>query len=93
MNVFSSISAKKKVVTSRRIRGNTRKISGREKTHSERKQRSEFNMLVKDLQLLDKLFLLFNFIEIALRHGCSPVNLLHICRTSFSKNAFGGLLL
>ena len=24
-----------------------------------------------------------NFIEIALRHGCSPVNLLHIFRTSF----------
>ena len=32
--------------------------------------------------------LLCNFIEIALRHGCSPVNLLHISRTPFSKNAF-----
>ena len=30
--------------------------------------------------------LLWNFIEIALRHGCSPVNLLHISRTSFLKN-------
>ena len=27
-----------------------------------------------------------NFIEIALRHGCSPVNLLHIFRTLFTKN-------
>ena len=32
-------------------------------------------------------------IEIALRHGCSPVNLLHIFRTSFSKNISGRLLL
>ena len=34
-----------------------------------------------------------NFIEIALRHGCSPVNLLHIFRTHFSRNTFGWLLL
>ena len=34
-----------------------------------------------------------NFIEIALRHGCSPVNLLHLFRAPFSKNTFGGLLL
>ena len=34
-----------------------------------------------------------NFIEITLRHGCSPVNLLHIFRTPFSKNTFGRLLL
>ena len=34
-----------------------------------------------------------NFIEIALRHGCSPVNLLHIFRTPFPKNTSGGLLL
>ena len=34
-----------------------------------------------------------NFIEIALRHGCSPVNLLHIFRTPFYKNTSGGLLL
>ena len=32
-----------------------------------------------------------NFIEITLRHRCSPVNLLHICRTSFSKNTSGRL--
>ena len=34
-----------------------------------------------------------NFIEITLRHGCSPVNLLHICRTSFRKNTSGRRLL
>ena len=34
-----------------------------------------------------------NFIEITLRHGCSPVNLLHIFRTLFPKNTSGWLLL
>ena len=34
-----------------------------------------------------------NFIEITLRHGCSPVNLLYIRRTTFPKNISGGLLL
>ena len=34
-----------------------------------------------------------NFIEIALRHGCSPVNLLHILRTPFYKNISRWLLL
>ena len=37
--------------------------------------------------------LLCNFIEITLRHGRSPVNLLHIFRTLFSKNTNGRLLL
>ena len=37
--------------------------------------------------------LLCNFIEITLRHGFSPVNLLHIFKTLFPKNSFGGLLL
>ena len=37
--------------------------------------------------------LLCNFIEIAIRHGCSLVNLLHIFRTSFSKSTSGWLLL
>ena len=32
-------------------------------------------------------------LEIALRHGCSPVNLLHICRTPFLRNTSGWLLL
>ena len=34
-----------------------------------------------------------NFIVIALRHGCSPVNLLHILRTPFPKSTSEGLLL
>ena len=34
-----------------------------------------------------------NFIEIALQHGCSPVNLLHVFRTPFLKNTSGRLLL
>ena len=33
------------------------------------------------------------FIEITLRDGCSPVNLLHIFRTPFPKNTSGRLLL
>ena len=33
------------------------------------------------------------FIKITLRHGCSPVNLLHIFRTPFPKNTSGQLLL
>ena len=37
--------------------------------------------------------LLCNFIEIALRHGSSPVNLLHIFRVPFPKNTSGRLLL
>ena len=37
--------------------------------------------------------LLCNFIEITLRHGCSPVNLLHIFRTPFPKNTSGRLFL
>ena len=36
---------------------------------------------------------LCNFIEIALRHGCSPVYLVDIFRTLFSKNISGRLLL
>ena len=33
------------------------------------------------------------FIEITLRHGYSPVNLLHIFKTPFLKDTSGGLLL
>ena len=33
------------------------------------------------------------FIEIALRHGCSPVNLLNTFRTPFPQNTFGWVLL
>ena len=41
----------------------------------------------------NKVALLCNFIEVALRHGCSPVNLLHIFRTPFLRNTSKGLLL
>ena len=34
-----------------------------------------------------------SLIEITRRHGCSPVNLLHIFRTRFTKNTSGQLLL
>ena len=34
-----------------------------------------------------------NFIKIALRHGCSRVNLLHVFRTAFPRNTSGRLLL
>ena len=34
-----------------------------------------------------------NFIQITLRHGCSPVNLLHIFRTPFPMNTSGRLVL
>ena len=37
--------------------------------------------------------LLCNFIEITFWHRCSPVNLLHILRTAFSKNTSGVLFL
>ena len=37
--------------------------------------------------------LLCNFIEIILRHGDSPINLLHIFRTPFPKNTSGRLRL
>ena len=34
-----------------------------------------------------------NFIEIPLRHMCSPINLLHIFRKSFPKNTSERMLL
>ena len=34
-----------------------------------------------------------NFIKIALWHGCSPANLLHVFRTPFPRNTSGWLLL
>ena len=37
--------------------------------------------------------LLCNFIEITLRHGCSPVNLLYVFRKPFPKNNSRRLLL
>ena len=37
--------------------------------------------------------MLCNFFEVSLRHGCSPVNLLHIFRTPFYMSTYGGSLL
>ena len=37
--------------------------------------------------------LLYIFLKITLRHGCSPVNLLHIFQHLFLKKTLGGLLL
>ena len=42
---------------------------------------------------INEVSLLCNFIDIVLRHGCSPVNLLHIFRTPFLQNTSGWLLL
>ena len=42
---------------------------------------------------INKIALQSNFIEIALRDGCSPVNLLHIFRTPFQQNTSERLLL
>ena len=44
-------------------------------------------------QSVTSIKLLCIFIEIALRHGSSPVNLLHIFRTTFPRNTSGWLLL
>ena len=41
--------------------------------------------------VLMKSVLQSNFIEITLRHGCSPLNLLHIFRTPFPNNTSGRL--
>ena len=38
-------------------------------------------------------YTVFEFFEIALRHRCFPVNLLHIFRAPFLKNTSGWLLL
>ena len=43
--------------------------------------------------VISNVLLFATLIEIKLRHGCSPVNLLHIFRTSFPKNISWGLLL
>ena len=49
----------------------------------------DFNKVALQLQLL----LLCNFTEIELRHECSPANLLHIFKTPFYENPYGGLIL
>ena len=52
------------------------------------RQRCSENMLK-----IYRFFLQKNFIEIALRHECFPVNLQHIFRITFYKNTSGWLLL
>ena len=37
--------------------------------------------------------MVYSYIEITLPHECSPINLLHIFRTHFCNNTYGGLLL
>ena len=44
-------------------------------------------------QIAISIKLLCDVIEMALLHGCSPVNLLHIFRTPFTKNTSARLLL
>ena len=41
----------------------------------------------------NKIALLCNFIEITIRHGCSPANVQYIFRPPFLKNTSGRLLL
>ena len=53
--------------------------------------RSELFLVKSVLKICSKL--LCNFIKIRLWYGCSPVNLLHIFWTSFTKNTSGWLLL
>ena len=71
-----------------------RKVSYNQKQPSRgvlRKRCSENMQQIYRRTLIPKL--LCNFIEIALRHGGSPVNLLHIFRAPFSRNTCGWLLL
>ena len=50
-------------------------------------------VFLKVEKILQEIKLLCNFIEITLRHGCSPVNLLYIFRIPFSKNISGWLFM
>ena len=54
---------------------------------------NKLKVLLLDLREHRGVKLLCNFIEITLRHGCSPVNLLQIFRTPFRKNISVWLLL
>ena len=49
--------------------------------------------LIQSLKLVVWMVNKYNFIEIKLLHGCSPVNLLHIFRKPFLKNTSARLLL
>ena len=58
-----------------------------------RKRCSENILQMYRKKPMPKCEVLCNFIEITIRHGYSPVNLLHIFRTPFLKNTSGWLLL
>ena len=55
---------------------------------------NQFNPFLAKISILYTLkTVALQLYEITLRHGCSPVNLLHIFRTSFPKITSGGLFL
>ena len=55
--------------------------------------RGAFQAEVCPSQNVISIKLLCKFVEITLRHGCSPVNLLYIFKPPFPKNTSGWLLL
>ena len=66
-------------------------------TYSNRSSRSEVfsNKFTGEhpRRIVISIKLLCNFIEITLRHGCSPVNLLYTVKTYFPNKTYGSLLL
>ena len=58
-----------------------------------RPSRGAFQAEVCPSQTVISIKLLCKFVEITLRHGCSPVNLLYIFKAPFPKNTSGWLLL
>ena len=51
----------------------------------------QFSKSTLKIKLQENIQAKIYFIEIALRQGCSPVNLVYIFRTVFPKNTFGGM--
>ena len=67
---------------------------------SKNMEQTDFNKVAEDMQQIYRRTPMpkydFNKVaksQIKLRHGCSPVNLLHIFKAPFYKNTSGGLLL
>ena len=58
-----------------------------------RKRYSENIQYTYRRTLMPRCDFIFNFIEIVLRHWCSPVNLLHFFKIPFPENTSGWLLL
>ena len=63
------------------------------KRFSENTQQTYWRTLMPKCDFNRVTLQLCNFIETALRHGCSPTNLLHIFRTPFPRNTSRWLLL